>query len=815
VRRIEVVKAVNAVTDPGLARQALDQSLHRFGDIDLAVPYVFHDPATRRFALVIPLPRAHEELTLRAELLQRLAQDTADTLPAYVREARVVLGAAGLRRLVEDERRESQLPMMEERLSRRHRELVQQEKDLAARVEELELGRSDLALRDQELEHRFAELIGREEALGEEEKLVRANTSALNARERRLAALEETLALREQALAPSEPAEPLEDADDATRVHHAPGPSERVEEALPLEDPLDLDPDEATGRHQAVGPAPEPEPPTPEPMELSADEVNLVSDEDERRAPRMVGREGLPMAAVVDAEVRLWLPSHTGSALALLSGRASPVLRTDPDGTLPVALLAVRVGDEDLTRLGLDATRPDDRAVVEALSREFRLRVEVVSDAGRSLESASLAAPCEANAASVLAALDARSAGDEDARRAELARVRADGIACSTRIEGLADGSLEQRLTSAVVVREALAALEPLLDRTALERFLLASGVPRATLDAAVRLATLGALRCGVVPSAAFVQRAVEAGLAPDERGLCARALTAFARTVEAGVAAVGLGPQEASEAWGPLLAWARGVGAAVPEPSRRAVAMLFDPDAPGSVEVPDERAAPTEEALHALSEDELGSWVEHPQARFPAALELARRPPPKVGPWLQRAFRMLPGAHGAALGHALLLHADAHGDLWMELLGSRRRGMAAVGAAGASTLGLRRALSSLVQKALLKSDEDARLFGWAAGQFGAAVVRVVSRSESAEPEALGWLLAHAIRVGAARDLERARTGATAAFQEAASRALGLQDEALAYDRALRTGAGATDSERLAGVVLSGPGGLDTAGGGR
>jgi hypothetical protein len=176
----------------------------------------------------------------------------------------------------------------------------------------------------------------------------------------------------------------------------------------------------------------------------------------------------------------------------------------------------------------------------------------------------------------------------------------------------------------------------------------------------------------------------------------------------------------------------------------------------------------------------------------------------------------MLPNARVATLGHALLVHADAHGDLWMELLGARRRGMAAVGAAGAATLGLRRALSPLVQKALLKSDEDARLFGWAAGQFGAAVVRVVARSESAEPEALGWLLAHAIRVGAARDLERARAGATAAFQEAASRALALQDEAQAYDRALRAGHGLTEGERLAGVVLAGDAsGLDTSGAGR
>ena len=68
-RRVELVRQVNTLTDPLLARQCLDGTLHRAGELDLAVPYVFHDPTARRFVLVVPASRAHEELTLRAELL--------------------------------------------------------------------------------------------------------------------------------------------------------------------------------------------------------------------------------------------------------------------------------------------------------------------------------------------------------------------------------------------------------------------------------------------------------------------------------------------------------------------------------------------------------------------------------------------------------------------------------------------------------------------------------------------------------------------------------------------------------------------------
>lgn len=110
-RRVEILKSVNAVTDPALARQAVDGTLHRYGDVDLAVPFVYHDPASRRFLLVIPVARAHEELHLRAELLLKLAADTAELLPGYVREARSAVGAVGLQNFSKRCRRALRSPL--------------------------------------------------------------------------------------------------------------------------------------------------------------------------------------------------------------------------------------------------------------------------------------------------------------------------------------------------------------------------------------------------------------------------------------------------------------------------------------------------------------------------------------------------------------------------------------------------------------------------------------------------------------------------------------------------------------------------------
>src|SRR5207249_7218 len=92
-RRVDIARSVNAITDPSLANAAHEGTLHRVDNgTYLAVPYIYHDPSARRFALVVPVARAHEELSLRATLLGQLAADVSAPIPGYVREARVVIG---------------------------------------------------------------------------------------------------------------------------------------------------------------------------------------------------------------------------------------------------------------------------------------------------------------------------------------------------------------------------------------------------------------------------------------------------------------------------------------------------------------------------------------------------------------------------------------------------------------------------------------------------------------------------------------------------------------------------------------------------
>ena len=187
-RRIEVVRQVNVLTDPLLARQALDGTLHRVQELELAVPFLFHDPSARRFALVVPAARAHEELRLRAELLQRLADDASEVLPGYVREARAVVGPGGLRRYLEESSRspdktDPRIEATQRAVSEREERVHRLAAELSRREDELVSAQNDLARREQELDRRLGEVIHREDRVASDEMAMRASVAALQARE--------------------------------------------------------------------------------------------------------------------------------------------------------------------------------------------------------------------------------------------------------------------------------------------------------------------------------------------------------------------------------------------------------------------------------------------------------------------------------------------------------------------------------------------------------------------------------------------------------------------------------------------------------
>jgi hypothetical protein len=549
-RRVEIVRGVNAATDPALVRQAVEGSLHRHGDHDLAVPFVFHDPAARRFALVVPAGLAHQEISLRADLLTRLSVDTSEPIPAYVREARTVLGAAGLRRWLDepDERAaRDDLATREERVRRRAEDITRRESDALAREDALTT---------------------REDSVAQDELAMRANMSALGAREAKLRAREESMAEPDGAVAEAE-ASMMIDPELAV----APAASHATDESMELE------PDELTGRLSVprAEPAPESAEIEPEPDELAAEEVSPVDElvtapPPEEPPLRLSPRSTTPWAAVVDGTVRLWCPGNAETAAVVSGDDVSARVQVDATGTQPLALLALLRGDAGATlaRVVLDLRSPEDRGVLESLGRVFRVRVEVVSPGGRAIASHVLGAPCEPVAQRALEVLAAR-APDAAALTAESAVLLREGVASAVDPRAAVPDD-ERDLSTAEGVTRALAAYAPLLDVDQVARTSLTTGVPVAQIEAAAKRLVLAALRVGAPLSRAYVERAIKVGVVPDEATLVTRGMQAYRRSVDAGIATIGRRRADASVAWGPLLDAARRLEVPVDATVRRGV---------------------------------------------------------------------------------------------------------------------------------------------------------------------------------------------------------------------------------------------------
>ncbi len=461
---------------------------------------------------------------------------------------------------------------------------------------------------------------------------MRANMAALGSRETRLHAREEDFSKRSASDRATLPHDPAEALTRRPPVAAADGDGDRHSREIALDERMEVDlsdlgpaPADAVARDdeptrmitgEALVAAPPPEP---------------VAVAPEERA-RWAARGDRPYVAVVEGEVRVWFQGTPEVSAQLAGATVVPVLQIDPDATLPHALLTLRgeSGAPVYTRVALDVTRPEDRAVLESLARDFRVRAEVVSALGRALGATALSAPCEQNAARALEVLTLRAPGDPDASAAAVDHLRAHGLALTGRTEGehldpvpLGD---EHALVSAAGVTGALAALEPLLDPARLDRYVLGHGVSASQIDAFTKRLGLAALRCGVVPSGAFIRRALALGVAADERALAARALTAYARTCEGGVASIGRAPRDASRAWGALLAWAARLGVTPSEAVRVAIGSVYDPDDPESVHPPESRTAPAADAYHAMTDAE-PHRLDRPPRRAPPRRPRARPP--------------------------------------------------------------------------------------------------------------------------------------------------------------------------------------------
>ena len=200
----QVYVAVDVVADPDLGQRLLsddaDHGLNVLEDgagglVPLSVPVIYHDPAAEIFALVAGPHDRHRELELHGKLLSELAADASASVPAYVREAPVVFGAAGLRAYLE-ERAERSLVSHRAADLERERITERRKAELAGREAEVDRRAGAVSDRARELDRRASELDGREATIAAREAEVEGQEADLARRQHEIEAADAELARR-------------------------------------------------------------------------------------------------------------------------------------------------------------------------------------------------------------------------------------------------------------------------------------------------------------------------------------------------------------------------------------------------------------------------------------------------------------------------------------------------------------------------------------------------------------------------------------------------------------------------------------------
>jgi hypothetical protein len=194
LRAIPVARVVNAATDPHLRDAALAGTLHRVdGGTELAIPFVLHDPALRKLAIVLPEALRHEQLRERARFLAQVADDPSAPVPAYVADATVVVGPAQLAAYLAQ-------PSAGARRAADEAEIVQKRKEVGAAQQELIAREDALAEREQAVAQREQGFVQREQTLAGREQAVVQREQALVQREQRMRERAEDVTRREDEL---------------------------------------------------------------------------------------------------------------------------------------------------------------------------------------------------------------------------------------------------------------------------------------------------------------------------------------------------------------------------------------------------------------------------------------------------------------------------------------------------------------------------------------------------------------------------------------------------------------------------------------
>ena len=788
--------SIDAVSDPELAERlhagALNVVTVDGGELRIAVPVLYHDPAAEVLVLVLGDAHRHRELDERIRIYERLRAEPAP-IPAYAKEFAVVFGAAGLRAYLEQRAEQA---VGEKALERKARELTRQAEELVRARAEVERARA-------EAERSRAEA---ERSRGDAERARQDAERAAERLEAQRRALDERS--KEPQLAEATTIGPPPSAAPPEREEHlSTQPTDRHAELAE-----DLKTELVAGLPAPAAPAVAPAAARP------AAQIRVETDE-EPTATAIVPPGADPLTTetvelpvepdpwldfaatgatssfhVQDGAVRLALVA--GEQLARgLGGKLDLRVLLHRVNTYPVVTLligppaALRVASKpQIAVIALDIGTELDRQVLSALARRFELAVDIVVR-GRPIRRIRLSAPLAENVGYILRAADDHLRGIAADGEAEASFPRARDLVLGAGYDLLGlehaeyaefrDDRLAQ-LGTAQAVRRAIAIARRFARPSREDYLVTARGFPLVRWHELRRHVIESAVAWGLWMGAELAQIAVSEGLARSRRDLVLR-LEAGGEVLRHHPTANDLDPDADEDNRKAIAEEARALGVELrKKPQNGAIKSEDVSTVSGSIE-----RTPTSAVPRARSLDELLALLDDKQQRVTAAAELCDRGEARAAAPVIAAVKKMSRAEAVRiLGKSVKFGAAAAGPLREGLRSSKaflRHGCALA-------LGLLRdeeGTHAVIELLLEEPTEIWREIARAIGQIGPTALmplashvgRMGERMTPQLAERAAWAMAHVGARGGRAALEQMAAGQSL-LAPIAKQALGLVENA-------------------------------------
>lgn len=754
---MQIVVGLNAKTDPRLAELARRGELHDLEGVSLSIPFIYHDPNSRIFVLVVPQDLAHRELIERAELLVALSKESHE-IPDYVRAAESVVGIVELNeridvgsptaRMARVAAREGEIERLRQELLQRADDLLKRDDALRAEDARLQAGQRELELGEQDLRRRLETLRRREIALADSDDdewdEVVLDEPALSDDD--LVDVDDVIPVGDLALSVQW------DEDESELVHAVEEISDaNIEDELftgdfdeieAIDDVAVVDEEHATRVIQAPSEL-QSEPP-PDGLLTTA-----VSRPDDQAALPAAFFEDSDLEGLAMLDDGMWFFARLEKSRAhsFPDENTELLVQYVAVEETPVVLLALcdfSAGRPYARRAALDPRDASDRSVLEHLLESPGLTASIFTDEGDFIRTLSLS--LEKRLSTLAAVLEKADRAKGDVAF-EAVMERAIAAPPPVRLGGHPYGD-EPPAETPRQAFEAVAALTKWSQPAKLDMALFALSIPRESIDQSFERVLNDAIRFGVALPAPLIRRAVSLGVASEPGEWVSQTMDGFLQTTSKEASEHGLTIRQIADNWDALITLANEYEASIPEQVADAAEVAIATRDGRPSEPP--TSVQTDE-LDTLSNAALLELLSRPKSRLGASLELVSRGDADVLSDVARAVRKMPREEVLAVVPALLNHGEACADALIDGLQAKKTFVRQASALALGELGLRRGISPLIQLLQTEPTDVWEEVARALGAFGSATLRPLERamrSPKGPPRRFSFALGHLVSRG-------------------------------------------------------------------